>query len=372
MIHQSALAALGLSGALAFVLLGVALSRSDADGGVEIAPIAIACAILAAPAVLLGISVTAVYMLVLATGVAVLARSRFSRAGQRGANILLSGIMGGLTVLFWLPPEAFATAQSAESLVMNGGLAVLAVAAAMAIFHDQRTRRRLAVAARPWALAAWSLLTLALLLGMVGSFALPSIPAAIGWSVASVTLHVIAVRGRRQRSLASAQQWGAAIAHGGVALALAGLIASLALAETRSLTLQEGQRGAIGPWLVQLNGITPAAGEGWVALEAELEASRGAGAQRLKPQQRYALGTAQPTAAVPAAHSLAVGRLGATLGPRQSDGGWPIRLTWRPFLGVVWAGLGLALIGAFTIAAARGWRWWRRRPETDFRRRSYA
>ena len=76
--------------------------------------------------------------------------------------------------------------------------------------------------------------------------------------------------------------WGMAIAHFGVAVALAGMAADSAFTREKLAAARPGETLEVGPWLVQLRGVAPVAGPNWTALEAELRASRGGGVHVLQ------------------------------------------------------------------------------------------
>src|SRR4051812_2071792 len=81
--------------------------------------------------------------------------------------------------------------------------------------------------------------------------------------------------------------WGMVVAHFGVAVALAGMAANAAFTSERLAVVKPGDRLSVGPWLVQLQGVTPTAGKNWTAMEGELLATRGRGPITLRPQTRY-------------------------------------------------------------------------------------
>jgi cytochrome c-type biogenesis protein CcmF len=59
------------------------------------------------------------------------------------------------------------------------------------------------------------------------------------------------------------------------------------------------------------------------------------------------------------------------LGKADPSGGWQLRLWWKPFVTLIWAGGGLIGLGGALALAGRAWRARRRRPEPEWRR-SYA
>src|SRR5687768_15917384 len=81
--------------------------------------------------------------------------------------------------------------------------------------------------------------------------------------------------------------WGMAIAHFGVAVAIAGMASESAFTREKLAAVRPGETLAVGPWLVRLHELTPAVGPNWTAIEAELRASRGDGVRILRPQTRY-------------------------------------------------------------------------------------
>ena len=67
------------------------------------------------------------------------------------------------------------------------------------------------------------------------------------------------------------------VAHFGIAVALVGMAANAAFTSERLAIAKPGDMLNVGPWLVQLQDVTPTAGKNWTAIEAELQASRGSG-----------------------------------------------------------------------------------------------
>jgi cytochrome c-type biogenesis protein CcmF len=156
--------------------------------------------------------------------------------------------------------------------------------------------------------------------------------------------------------------WGMAIAHFGVAVAIAGMAADSAFTKERLTAARPGQQLEIGPWLVEFQGVTPAAGPNWTAVEAELRASRGGGVHVLRPQTRYF--TDPPTETNEAAiDTLLSGQLYTVIGRPNEDGSWQLRLWWKPLVTLIWLGGGLIGLGgllALLGRALRGWRPFRR------------
>ena len=166
--------------------------------------------------------------------------------------------------------------------------------------------------------------------------------------------------------------WGMVIAHFGIAVALAGMAANAAFTSERLAIAQPGEILAVGPWLVQLEDVTPTAGKNWTAVEAELRASRGAGAITLSPQTRYF--SDPPTETNEAAiRTFWNGQLYTVVGKPDPSGAWQLRLWWKPFVTLIWAGGALiALGGALALLGRLGGVRLPKRAAAEWRRERYA
>jgi len=156
--------------------------------------------------------------------------------------------------------------------------------------------------------------------------------------------------------------WGMVVAHFGVAVSLAGIACDSAFTVEKLVAASIGETVGVGPYQVHFAGVTPTFGENWDALEATLEARRGSSdAIVLKPQARayWAPPTETSESAI---HTAIDGQLYTVLG-KQADGGrWQLRLWWKPFVTLIWAGGALVAIGGALALIGRVRRG-RRRPE---------
>ena len=166
--------------------------------------------------------------------------------------------------------------------------------------------------------------------------------------------------------------WGMVVAHFGIAVALCGMAANGAFTSERLGIAKPGDTLSVGPWLVQLQDITPTAGKNYTATEAELRASRGQGPVTLKPQTRYF--SDPPTETNEAAiRTFWNGQLYTVVGKADPSGGWQLRLWWKPFVTLIWAGGGLIALGGALALVGRLWRLRRRRQvSADWRKERYA
>jgi len=194
---------------------------------------------------------------------------------------------------------------------------------------------------------------------------LPRFGLAVATFLASASILPLVGRNPLRRPLAT---WGMVIAHLGIAVALTGMAANAAFTSERLAIARPGERLSVGPWLVQLQGVTPVAGKNWSATEAELRASRGSGSITLKPQTRYFSDPPTETNEV-AIRTFWNGQLYTVVGKPDPSGGWQLRLWWKPFVTLIWAGGALVALGGIVALLGRAFRGRRRRRKPDWRTR---
>ena len=166
--------------------------------------------------------------------------------------------------------------------------------------------------------------------------------------------------------------WGMVVAHFGIAIALLGMAANAAFTSERLAIAKPGDTLTVGPWLVLLNDVTPTAGKNWTAVEAELRATRGTSVVTLKPQTRY---FSDPPAETneSAIRTFWNGQLYTVVGKPDASGAWQLRLWWKPFVTLIWAGGALIALGGALALLGRLWRlFWRRRADAEWHRERYA
>jgi len=289
-------------------------------------------------------------------------------------NLLLSVILG-IVFLGTLYP-LFVEAVSGEKLSVGapyfnsvaGPLAlVLATLVGVGPLLSWRRERRpvLRKLVVPALLGAGALVTTIVLAPGMGI--LPRSGLVIATYLAAASIVPLAVRNPLRAPLAT---WGMAVSHFGIAVALAGMAANAAFTSERLAVAKPGDVLTLGPWLVQLEDITPAAGKNWTAIEAQLRASRGSGPVILRPQTRYF--TDPPTETNEAAiETYWNGQLYTVVGKPDPSGGWQLRLWWKPFVTLIWLGGALIAAGGALALLGRALLAWRsRRPrERDWRER---
>ena len=158
---------------------------------------------------------------------------------------------------------------------------------------------------------------------------------------------------RRRLWRAPLHLWGMVVAHLGIAVALAGMASDSAFTAERLVAVRVGQEVAVGPWRVRLTDVSPTFGPNWEALEATLAARRGGGDPLiLQPQARSYWSPPTETSET-AIHTGLDGQLYTVLGRQGADGRWQLRLWWKPFVTLIWAGGGLVAIGGALTLVGR-------------------
>ena len=149
------------------------------------------------------------------------------------------------------------------------------------------------------------------------------------------------------------------------------MAANAAFTSERLAIAQPGQILTVGPWQVQLEDVIPTAGKNWTALQADLRASRGSGIITLQPETRYF--TDPPTETNEAAiETFWNGQLYTVIGKPDSSGAWQLRLWWKPFVTLIWAGGALIALGGALALLGRLLLVWRARNAAADWRRGYA
>jgi cytochrome c-type biogenesis protein CcmF len=167
--------------------------------------------------------------------------------------------------------------------------------------------------------------------------------------------------------------WGMVAAHLGIAVALTGMAANAAFTSEQLAVVKPGETLSVGPWLVMLNGVTPTAGKNYTAVEAELRATRGDDVVTLFPQNRYFSDPPTETNET-AIRTFWDGQLYTVVGKPDPSGGWQLRLWWKPFVTLIWAGGALIALGGALALVGRLWRlrWRPRGAAAEWRMERYA
>jgi len=287
-------------------------------------------------------------------------------AGLVANNLLLSAILGIVLVGTLYPLVLEASTGTKLSVgppyfdAAAGPLALILVAV-MATGPLLRWRRdnlkpllkRLGPAA---VLALVALIAVKLAAPAISALSLFGLALAAGLALASV-----APLWRRNLLRTPLFVWGMVVAHLGIAVSLAGMACDSSFTAEKLVAARVGETVAIGPYSVTLDAIDPTFGPSWQALQATLLARRGDGdTLTLQPQARTYWAPPTDTSET-AIHTAIDGQLYTVLGKQAADGRWQLRLWWKPFVTLIWAGGALVAIGGALALVGRQWRG-RRKP----------
>ena len=283
----------------------------------------------------------------------------WSREGGLVANNLLLSVILGIVFVGTLYP-LLAEAMTGEKLSVGppyfnataGPLALILVA--FLLFapllrwrHDVRPKP-----ARILPGAGAALLAFALTFAAPSMTLLPRLALALAGGLAIASLAPLFGRNLRRIPLAT---WGMAIAHFGVAVAIAGMAIDSSFTVEKLAAAHEGETLAVGPWSVTFASLDPIAGPNWNALEAGLDATRGDVRVRLHPQARTFFDPPTETSETAIA-TFWDGQLYTVLGKQNDDGRWQLRLWWKPFVTLIWLGGALIALGGVLALLGRLWR----------------
>ena len=279
-----------------------------------------------------------------------------SREGSLVANNLLLTVILGIVLIGTFYPivaAAFGTQLSVgppffDSTAGPVALALIVVMAAGPLMRWRREDKEALLQRLTWPIAA----ALAagtgtfVLFGPIRILPLLGIAAAAGLAVGSV-----APLARRNLARTPLFLWGMVVAHLGIAVSLLGMAASTAFTTETLVAVGTGEPVRVAGFSVTLDGVRPVVGDNWTALEARLAVlPDGGDAFVLRPQVRYFSDPVTSTNESAIA-TLAGGQLYTVLGALGEDGRWQLRLWWKPFVTLIWAGGALVALGGLLSLA---------------------
>jgi len=270
-------------------------------------------------------------------------------AGLVANNLLLSVILGVVLIgtLYPLVAAGFGVQLSVGPPFFNraAGPVALVLVVLTAIGPLVRWRRddAGAVGGRLGAPVAAASLSAAGLFAFNGFGVAPLPFLSLSLAAGLVVASVLPLWGRRLRRT-PLNLWGMAVAHLGVAVALAGMASDAAFTRETLVAAAPGIPARVGPFVVTLDGVIPRIGENWSAVEARLSVARGDSEWVLRPQQRY-FSDPPTTTSESAILTRPDGQLYAVVGRPDGQGRWQLRLWWKPFVTFIWAGGTLIALG---------------------------
>jgi cytochrome c-type biogenesis protein CcmF len=288
--------------------------------------------------------------------------SQFNAVSREGAlvvnNLLLSAILGIVLVGTLYPLGA--EAVSGEKLSVGppyfdaaaGPLALILVAI-MAAGPLMRWRRdelkslamRLAL---PILLIALALLAVVLLAPGIGILPLLGLVIAVG--VGAASLAPLWKRNLRRTPMFT---YGMVIAHLGIAVSLAGMASESAFTKETLVASRIGETHKVGPYALRLDGVEPIAGPNWTAIEARLTVTRGDRPPFVIRPEARTFWTPPTETSEAAITTVLDGQLYVVVGKSDGEGRWQLRLWWKPFVTLIWAGGGLIALGGLLSLIGR-------------------
>jgi cytochrome c-type biogenesis protein CcmF len=280
--------------------------------------------------------------------------NRFDPVSREGAlvinNLLLSAILG-LVLIGTLYPLVIESLTGEKLSVgppyfnATAGPLALILVAVMAAGPMMRWRRDdLAKLGRRIAIPAGmaGLALVAALLLAPGLHILPLLGLVLAAGTAAASIAPLWKRNLRRTPLFT---WGMVVAHLGVAVSLAGMASESAFTKETLVAARPGETVHVGPYSIRFAAIDPVGGQNFTAVQATLIATRGQGTPiTLRPEQRVFDNPPQPTSESAIATRLD-GQLYTVVGQPVPDGRWQLRLWWKPFVTLIWAGGALIAIG---------------------------
>jgi len=290
-------------------------------------------------------------------------------AGLVANNLLLTAILGIVLVGTLYPlileastgtklsvgPPYFNTAAGPLALIL---VAIMAAGPLLRWRRDnpKLLAKRVAPAA---ALALVALVAVKLTAPSISILSLLGLALAAGLALASV-----APLWKRNLLRTPLFVWGMVVAHLGIAVSIAGMACDSSFTAEKLVAARVGETVAVGPYNVTFDAVDPTFGPSWQALQATLLARRGDGdVLTLNPQARTYWAPPTETSET-AIHTALDGQLYTVLGKQAADGRWQLRLWWKPFVTLIWAGGAMVAIGGALALIGRLWRGRRKPQET--------
>jgi len=239
-------------------------------------------------------------------------------------------------------------------LVLMAPLVLLLPFGPLTRWQQEQASRSLAMLL-PW-------LVLAAVLGAIGYFFAPQGPLktaagifASTW-VAFGTLRFVWSRFKANGRRFTPEMLGMTLAHGGIAVFLAGALLVEALNVQREIAMTPGQTAEIGRHAFRFDGVERVQGPNYVADRGLVQAFRDdQPLALLHPEKRaYASGGQVMTDA--GIHAGLFADTFAALGEPLGGDAWAVRLQVKPFVRWIWAGAFLMALGGFVTATDRRFR----------------
>jgi cytochrome c-type biogenesis protein CcmF len=197
--------------------------------------------------------------------------------------------------------------------------------------------KRLGLALLAGAAALALLLTLA---GPIGVLPLLGLSAAALVAVASV-----APLWRRNLKRTPLFTYGMVIAHLGCAVSVAGMACDSAFTRENLVAVKAGETRRVGPFEVTFAGLRELPGPNYAALEGVLLVAKGADKPFIMAPQLRQFTDPPMLTNQAAIRTFWNGQLYLTIGEKEIDGRWLLRMWWKPFVTLIWLGGAMIALG---------------------------
>jgi cytochrome c-type biogenesis protein CcmF len=197
--------------------------------------------------------------------------------------------------------------------------------------------KRLGLALLAGAAALALLLTLA---GPIGVLPLLGLSAAALVAVASV-----APLWRRNLKRTPLFTYGMVIAHLGCAVSVAGMACDSAFTRENLVAVKAGETRRVGPFEVTFAGLRELPGPNYAALEGVLLVAKGTDKPFIMAPQLRQFTDPPMLTNQAAIRTFWNGQLYLTIGEKEIDGRWLLRMWWKPFVTLIWLGGAMIALG---------------------------
>ena len=143
------------------------------------------------------------------------------------------------------------------------------------------------------------------------------------------------------------------LAHGGLAVLIAGITASSVWKEERVQLMRPGDRVAVGGYTFTFLGAQEVRGPNYDALRGSFAVEDGGKPLTLMTPERRNYPVEGQDTTEASIHSTIAGDLYAVIGEPRGDGAFVTRLYFNPLVGWIWGGVGLMLLGGLTSLSDR-------------------
>ncbi|MGH6618425.1 MAG: heme lyase CcmF/NrfE family subunit, partial [Alphaproteobacteria bacterium] len=147
--------------------------------------------------------------------------------------------------------------------------------------------------------------------------------------------------------------WGMTLAHLGLAGIIAGAAGAALWSDEKIIAMRPGQTVDLAGYSLSFEGAESRNGPNYTSVHGVFAVSRNrTPVTKLEPEKRrYVVGGQETTEA--AIHTTAAGDLYAVIGDAQKDGGYVVRLYYKPLVAWIWAGAAVMVLGGLMSLSDR-------------------